>query len=141
MEDYIIMVNLKKFLEEKKISPTIQRLKILKFIKGNKKHPTVDMIYRKISKEIPSLSKTTIYNTMNLLVKKGVVSEICLGEGELRYDINLKPHGHFRCTECGKIFDVELKSKLFEMKRIDGNQISHTSIYFTGKCEECLKLR
>ncbi len=141
MEDYTVMFNLKKFLEDKKISPTIQRLKILKFIKGNKKHPTVDMIYRKISKEIPTLSKTTIYNTMNLLVKKGVVSEICLGEGEVRYDINLNPHCHFRCTECGNIFDVEIESKLFEMKNINGNQILHTSIYFTGKCEECLKSR
>jgi len=134
------MENIKKFLEDRNISPTIQRLKILKYIEGNKKHPTVDMIYREISKEIPTLSKTTIYNTMNLLVKKGIISEVCLGEGELRYDINIMPHGHFRCTECGKIFDVELEHKLFKMKSINGNQIFHTSIYFTGKCKECLKL-
>lgn len=133
------MKKLYEFLEERGISPTIQRLKILKYIEDNLKHPTVDMIYHEISKEIPTLSKTTIYNTMNLFVEKGIVSELCVGEGEVRYEINLSPHGHFRCTECGNIFDVKLDLKIFKIKKVDGNQIMHTSVYFTGKCIECLK--
>ncbi len=133
------MDKLCEFLEERGISPTIQRLKILKYIEENRAHPDVDMIYQGIFKEIPTLSKTTIYNTMNLLVEKGVVLEFCVGEGEVRYDINLQPHAHFRCTECGRIYDVKIDPKLFKIKKINGNQIIHTSVYFTGKCRECLK--
>ena len=133
------MKKLCEYLEKRGISPTIQRLKILKYIEEILKHPTVDMIYQEISKEIPTLSKTTIYNTMNLFVENGIVSELCVGEGEVRYEINLAPHGHFRCTECGNIFDIELDTKIFKIKKVDGNQIMHTSVYFTGKCSECLK--
>lgn len=133
------MKKLIEFLAERAISPTVQRLKILKYIQENKEHPCIDMIYQKISKEIPTLSKTTIYNTMNLLVENGVVSEICVGEGEARYDINLQQHAHLRCIDCGNIYDVKIDTKLFRIKKINGNQIMHTNIYFTGKCKECLK--
>ena len=133
------MKKLYEFLEERGISATIQRLKILKYIEENLKHPTVDMIYHEISKEIPTLSKTTIYNTMNLFVEKGIVSELCVGEGEVRYEINLQPHSHFRCTECGRVCDVKIDPKFFKIKKVNGHQIIHTSAYFTGKCRECLK--
>jgi len=132
------MKKLIEFLAERGISSTVQRLKILKYIQENKEHPSIDMIYQKILKEIPTLSKTTIYNTMNLLVENGVVSKICVGEGEARYDINLQPHAHLRCIDCGNIYDVKIDPKLSRIKKINGNQIMHTNIYFTGKCKECL---
>ncbi len=133
------MKEISEFLKKRGVSPSIQRLKILNYLRSKRIHPTAFMIHEEISKEIPTLSKTTIYNTMNLFVKKGIVSELCVGEGEVRYEINLQPHSHFRCTECGRVYDVKVDPKFFKIKKVDGHQIIHTSAYFTGKCRECLK--
>ncbi len=131
------MDKLCEFLREKGVSPSIQRLKILRYLKDSENHPTALMIHHEISRDIPTLSKTTIYNTMNLFSEKGIVSELCVGEGEVRYDLNLYPHAHFRCAECGKIYDVKIDPELFKIKKINGNQVVHTAVYFTGKCREC----
>jgi len=130
------MDKLYEFLRKKGVSPSIQRLKILRYLNDSENHPTALMIHHEISRDIPTLSKTTIYNTMNLFSEKGIVSELCVGEGEVRYDLNLYPHAHFRCIECGKIYDVKIDPELFKIKKINGNQVMHTAVYFTGKCRE-----
>ena len=53
-------------LLEKNIRPSHQRIKVMEFLLKNKIHPTVDYIYNELHEEIPTLSKTTVYNTLNL---------------------------------------------------------------------------
>ena len=56
-----------KLLKEKDISPSIQRIRVLEYLQNSKNHPTVDNIYNDLIKEIPTLSKTTVYNILKLL--------------------------------------------------------------------------
>lgn len=58
------------YLKEHGIKPSYQRMKVFQYLVDNHNHPTVDMIYKALCPEIPTLSKTTVYNTLNLFVEK-----------------------------------------------------------------------
>jgi Fe2+ or Zn2+ uptake regulation protein len=133
------MDNLRECLEKNNIHSSYHRLKILKYLMDYKTHPTVDMIYKDLSKEIPTLSKTTIYNTLNLFLKKGIVTGLTIDENEVRYDYNTKPHAHLKCIKCGCVYDIDLKCPLFYKKMIGGHKITEHHIYLKGVCKECLK--
>jgi Fe2+ or Zn2+ uptake regulation protein len=65
---------LKTLLKEKGIKPTYQRLKILEYMSKNlNNHPTVEMVYDKLLQDIPTLSLTTVYNTLNNFLEKRLV--------------------------------------------------------------------
>lgn len=130
----------KILLMSKGIKPTYQRLKILEYMCNNtKNHPTVEMIYEKLSKDIPIMSLTTIYNTMNALLEKGLVSAVTITGTEARFDVNTSSHHHFLCKECGKIMDINVECP-FAMgeKAICGHRIEEVHGYFKGICADCL---
>ena len=62
------------YLKNHDIKPSYQRMKIFQYLLDNHVHPTVDTIYKALCPEIPTLSKTTVYNTLNLFVEKKVGS-------------------------------------------------------------------
>ena len=100
--------DLVKELKEKKIRLSYQRVKILDYLNRNRTHPTADEIYTGLIAEIPSLSKTTVYNSLNSLVKANLVQELTIEDNENRYDIVTETHGHFKCEKCGKIYDFKV---------------------------------
>ena len=57
---------------------------------------TVDQIFTELHKNISTLSKTTVYNTLRVLVEAGLVRVITIEDNETRYDINIENHGHFK---------------------------------------------
>jgi len=61
-KEELTSIKLRKTLKEKGISPSVQRLKVYEYIMSHRNHPSVDMIYDDIKNEIPTLSKTTVYN-------------------------------------------------------------------------------
>ena len=91
------------------IKPSLQRIKIFEFLLNYNIHPTVDIVYNNLSKDIPTLSKTTIYNTLKLFEKKDLINNITIDETEIRYDAIKSIHGHFKCEECSKIFDFNFR--------------------------------
>ncbi|MEA3432533.1 MAG: transcriptional repressor [candidate division WOR-3 bacterium] len=135
----LAMDKLREYLDKNNIHPSYHRLRTLKYLMEHKTHPTVDMIYKDLSKEIATLSRTTIYNTLNLFLKKGIVSGLTIEENEARYDCNTKPHAHFKCVKCGCVYDIDLKCPLFDKKMIEGHKITEHHIYLKGICKKCLK--
>ncbi len=135
------MKHIKKELIDQGIKPTYQRLCILEYLHDNLVHPTVDIIYNKLVNRIPTMSRTTIYNTLKLFSKMGIVNEITISGIETRYDINCEFHHHFLCKKCGKIYDVDLTNPCFQMeqKKIDGHKIYEAQSYFKGICKKCLE--
>lgn len=127
------------FLKEHGIKPSYQRMQIYKFLLENKIHPTVDTIYKALCDEIPTLSKTTIYNTLNTFIEKGIVSVIVIEENETRYEANMTLHGHFKCNECGNIYDIFLDTSSLDLSQLENFDIKEKHIYFKGTCEHCLK--
>ncbi len=131
-------MNFTNYLTTNNIKPSIQRLKVYEYLYNNKTHPTVDNIYINLVEEIPTLSKTTVYNTLKLFVDNGIVKAITIEDNEVRYDAFMENHAHFKCDVCGIIYDVEVDLSQLKIVKSDGFKIDKTNIYLNGKCKKCL---
>ena len=112
-------------------------MKIFQQLLDNHNHPTVDIIYKALCTEIPTLSKTTVYNTLNLFIEKKLVYVIVIEENETRYDLLTHTHGHFKCNCCGVLFDVELNIDYSMSPELADCKIDEKHIYFKGLCKNC----
>ncbi len=130
--------NIQEFLKQHGIKPSYQRMKIYDYLIKYKNHPTVDDIYQELVDEIPTLSKTTIYNTLKLFLEKEIVQLITIEENETRYDADTSIHGHFKCDECGKVYDIWLDISEMKLKGLDDFKVRESQIYFKGTCDKCL---
>jgi len=127
------------YLKENNIKSSHQRLKIFDYLITNKNHPTVDKIYQDLKGEMSTLSKTTIYNTLKLFAEKKIVQVITVEEKETRYDADRSLHGHFKCTECGEVYDIKINEVKEFDKELDGFRVDEEHIYFKGICKKCLE--
>lgn len=118
------------------IRPTIQRIQILEYLDQKRNHPTANEIFQHLQNTIPTLSKTTVYNTLKTFVDKGLVNELKIDLSESRFDINTEDHGHFRCLKCEKVYDFDFPHNNTD-KDLPGFNIKTKNIYYTGICPEC----
>jgi len=139
IKKYNFPEDIQRYLVDHNIKPSIHRIAIAKFLWNNTSHPTVDDIYKALHPDIPTLSKTTVYNTMALFQEKHIVRVLKIDETELRYDFNTHPHIHFKCVKCGRIFDVEMKEtdKIPISGMVNEHTILECHIYLDGICKEC----
>ncbi len=120
------------------IRPSAQRIAILSHIANLKRHPTADEIFSDISSAFPSLSRTTVYNTLHTLVEAKLIRELEIESGNRHYDLAPQPqHGHFVCRNCGKIFDMAIPEGLQPISS-PGFSIDSMDIYFKGLCPNCI---
>jgi len=133
MEKYV------KILRENGIKITPQRLEILKFLDTNHTHPSADEIYMVLKKNNPSLSKTTVYNTIQSLKTHGLVNALNISSVETRFDSVINPHHHLLCNVCSRVIDVEIECPYINQKLVGGHRIDEVQGYFKGVCERCLK--
>ena len=94
------------------IRPSVIRLMIYDYLKGTKSHPTVDDIYKHVCVKAPTLSKTSVYNTVKLFASKGLIKVISIDGTQIRYDADICHHGHFKCEKCDNVFDFLINSNL-----------------------------
>jgi Fur family peroxide stress response transcriptional regulator len=124
---------------------TAQRAAILQYIKDNKHHPNIIDIYKNVSKKLSTISMTTVYNTIDLLKKDGLIQVLALRNHEgIRVDFNPSPHDHLICSICGKIVDIEINvdhSLLLTEKQKEGFDIRESSIIFYGVCPNCKNVK
>ena len=124
---------------------TQQRLEILRYLEEHRTHPTADEIYKALIKKYPSLSKTTVYNTLEILCDAGIIDQLTICPTEHRYDFHHQAHHHFFCKQCGKIIDINFPCTNVETIKKDilknGHQIDDVHGYFKGICSSCIKKR
>lgn len=119
------------------IKPSHHRIKVYQYLIEKRNHPSVDMIYQELVRNIPTLFKTTVYNTLNLFLEKGIAVMITIDENETRYDADTSLHGHFRCNGCEEIYDLRLDTSALEWESLDEFEISESHLYFKGLCPRC----
>ncbi len=130
--------DLKQELQMKNISLSHQRLKVLEYLTINQCHPTADQIFTDLQKELSTLSKTTVYNTLHILEEAGIVRVITIEDNETRYDIQVENHGHFKCESCGRIYDFCIDMDTIKFNNLGNFKINHKNVYFRGSCPNCL---
>lgn len=119
---------------------TRQREVILNVLRRTDSHPTADQLYDEVRKVIPNISKGTVYRNLKVLREAGLASELNLSGTVSRFEARLDEHYHFRCENCGGVFDIdepvdrELNCRVAERT---GLHISHHQLEFRGICPEC----
>ena len=121
------------------IKPSMQRVSIMQYLLENRTHPTIDQIFTDLLPIIPTLSKTTVYNTLKLFYEQNAVLALTIDEKNIRYDGYTSDHAHLKCKKCGMIYDIPLeKSVLTPLAQTGDNYtIEETQIYFLGVCKKC----
>ncbi len=131
----------KSYLLENDIKPSVQRIAIMMYLREHRVHPTADEIYKDLHAQIPTLSKTTVYNTLKLFVEKGAILKITIDEKTVRYDGYKQKHAHFRCLRCGNVFDIPLEENIIfpESDETKGFIVMETQVYHNGYCIDCIR--
>lgn len=110
------------------VQPTAQRIAICRYVLCQAEHPTADQVKEWADRNFPKLSLATVYNTLNLLVRAGLLKELRFPHREKAvYDNNVSPHFHFLDEKSGELFDVspeevEVSPKLksmFQVKSVE----------------------
>lgn len=124
------------------IHPSVQRMAIMDYLLENHTHPTVDEVYVALSERIPTLSRTTVYNTLRLFSEQGAARMLTIDERKVCFDGCVKPHAHFMCKECGRVMDVPLPEEAVAAPLPEGDfRVDESHLYYKGVCGKCLQDR
>jgi len=121
---------------------TIQRMIILDTVKKLHSHATADEIYEEVIKTYPSISRATVYRNLCQLCESKEIARREIPGSPDRYDHITTNHYHAKCSQCGKVVDVnmeymsELQNKIIDSY---GFMLTGHTIVFEGICEECQK--
>jgi Fe2+ or Zn2+ uptake regulation protein len=88
------------------IQPTPQRIAVVECILNTKTHPTADDVLTSARRKCPTVSRATVYNTLNLLVEKGLIGIQTIREGAVVFDPDVEKHHHFIDDDTGDIYDL-----------------------------------
>lgn len=100
------MVDATVLLRQSGIQPTPQRVAVVKSVIGNTHHPSAEEVYASARRRCPTVSRATVYNTLNLLVRKHLLQTQILKEGTVVFDPNVRSHHHFIDDATGVIVDI-----------------------------------
>jgi Fe2+ or Zn2+ uptake regulation protein len=129
--------SIKKHLGDHGVKASLPRVKIYEYLNTHKSHPTVDEIYNALSDELITLSKTTVYNTLDLFVKHHLAVQVLIEDNEARYDADTSNHGHFKCVKCHTVYDFDYDLSTSDIPSLEGFHLEEYHTYIRGVCKNC----
>lgn len=128
-------------LQNAGIRPSVQRIAIYAYLCENPIHPDVETVYDTLYPSYPTLSKTTVYNTLKLFEEKQIVQSLKIEDDRIRFDAVMDDHYHFKCNTCGKIFDIFPKTPVAQSKYTQlvpkDFSIAKIQTNLWGTCKDC----
>ncbi len=95
-------------LRHRGVTPTRQRLEIASELLREPVHLSADEVHARVRKAGANVSRATVYNTLSLLVERGLIRQVVVDPGKVFYDSNIAPHHHFYDTDAGELIDIAL---------------------------------
>jgi Fur family peroxide stress response transcriptional regulator len=127
-----------KRIEVKKTRKTPQKMAIVEFLETTTAHPSAEMIHKALSARFPTMSLSTVYNTLRALQKEGQVHELGVDPSKSRFDPDPRPHHHLICLGCGKISDIHRPFEIdLSAEDRDGFAVLRSQVDFFGLCSPC----
>jgi Fur family ferric uptake transcriptional regulator len=120
---------------------TPQRVMILEAVNEHGGHISAEEVYQAVYIAHPYINRSTVYRTLEMLTKEGVLTVTDLGQGPVSYELNTgEPHHHLVCQNCGQIeeFDHALLQSLqqaLKRKYQFKARLDHMAIF--GLCSKC----
>ncbi len=94
-------------MRTKGVNPTQQRVEIAQALFAQPQHVSADQVLSLVNKQRNIVSKATVYNTLGLFARKGLVREVIVDPTKVFYDPTTSPHHHFYNVDTGELMDVE----------------------------------
>ncbi len=131
----------KLFLKSGKHRITPERFEVLNYAIGSGNHFTADDLYLEMKNGKSNVSRATVYNSLELLVKCEMLAKRNFGDNKTFYEssYNIQNHGHLICTVCGDIIEFN-HPKLSDIvdNIVKKNDFIRDSFQFNifGKCKK-----
>lgn len=121
------------------IRPSPQRVAVYEALVGRKDHPSADVLFHELRPVIPTMSKTTVLDALRHFQSAGLVHDVRCEEGELRFDGNQGFHVHFKCRDCGGLFDIPVEGGHERPYAAvpEGFEIDDEQLIYYGLCNRC----
>ena len=116
---------------------TPQRQQVYDVLLQKRDHPTAEEVFIRAKRAMPEISHATVYNCLDALVKCGLARQVNVERGATRFCPNMTEHGHFHCSACGKIYDVELPHELPRVAVPRGFKPVAFDVTIHGLCADC----
>lgn len=124
---------------------TPQRLAVCEALADDATHPTAQALFQRLRGRLGTLSRATVYNTLQALVAAGLVSELgTAGDGAVHYDANPAPHVNLLCTRCHRVEDfapAALGAVARSVAQGSGYELFGARVVYYGLCPRCRRLR
>ncbi|MFC1477398.1 Fur family transcriptional regulator [candidate division KSB1 bacterium] len=139
-EEKIIIEQFKKQCRQSGLKLTPQRIAVFEALMSDYSHPSSEAIYSRVHKKFPTISKATVYKTLDTFEKHGIVSAVTSLHDKKRYDPLTARHHHIICTKCSKIFDLidpELDKLKIPKQVTKVGKLVDFSVHFSVICLDC----
>lgn len=115
------------------IQPSAQRVAVTEYVMQTASHPSADQVWTGVRERFPMVSRATVYNTLNLLVEKGLLCQRVLAEGRIVFDPNTVPHHHFIDDDTGHIYDVPWEAiQVSSVDKLEGMHVREFQVVMRG---------
>jgi Fur family iron response transcriptional regulator len=125
--------NITEILRSRGIQASAHRVAIAQYVLNTAEHPCADQVLARVRSVFPQISRATVYNTLHLLVKKGLLQELFLSEGKVVFDPKTDKHHHFIDEETGTIIDVPWSLlKVGNIESLDSYEVRDYQVVLRG---------
>jgi Fe2+ or Zn2+ uptake regulation protein len=116
------------------IRPSAQRVAVAEFVLRTDRHPSAEEVLRRVRRRFPMVSRATVYNTLNLFVRKGLLRQLMLAEGCAVFDAHVARHHHFIDVRTGAIHDVPWEAvEVSDLGRLEGFAVAEYQVVMRGR--------
>ncbi len=128
------MSGLMQVLRRHRIQATPQRIAVAEYVLAARTHPSADEVWERVRRRCPTLSRATVYNTLNLFSEKGLIRAQVLKEGVVVFEPRLERHHHFIDEGTGKIYDVPWEAlKVTGGRSLRGLEVREYQVILRGR--------
>lgn len=121
-------------LRDKGIQPSAQRVAVAGYVLHTNDHPSAEEVFTRVREKFPMVSRGTIYNTLNLFVKKGLLRVFNLTGGHSVFDPNVEDHHHFIEDGTGKIHDIPWNALgVSKISSLEDFEVSEYQVVLRGR--------
>lgn len=121
-------------LQQHGIQPTAQRVAVAEYVLRALEHPSADTVWAGVRESFPTISRATVYNTLNLFVEKGLLRALNLAPDSVLFDPNTENHHHFIDEETGHIYDIPWDHvEVGSVKALPGFEVRDYQVVIRGR--------
>ncbi|MFQ5707285.1 MAG: Fur family transcriptional regulator [bacterium] len=132
----------KEYLAANKLKYTPERRKIFNEVFSSRDRFDADELFVRLRSHSKRVSRATVYRTLDLLIKLGLVRRVCLGDRSALFEnvFSWKQHGNLICKACGKIQEFKIKEieeRLEAVCKQNAFEAQSSCIQIFGYCSQC----